>query len=128
MRNIYTVNQCYLNQNEWYCTVEEPLEINQLQPTGQVLTDSDNLAFVYLVVENDEYSYIQFPKNIWPTLLEIVQNKQKIVLQCGNEKMELIDFVNELEMLLFNIEGNGNYGDVFVHTVETIFEPIFKKE
>lgn len=126
MRTVFTIEQLHFEKNGWICSIKEEIDINQLQPAGQVLTDSDHLAFIYIVIENGEYSYIRFSKNVWPALLKIVQNKDKIFLQCGNEKLELVNFVDELEMLLFNIEGNGNYGEVFVNAVETIFEPIFK--
>lgn len=126
MRNIYTIEHCYSENNEWICTIKEQIDSNKLHPTGQVLTDSDKLAFVYLVVENDQYSYLQFPKNIWATLLKIVEKRGNIFLQYGNEKIELVDFVDEIEMLLFNIEGNGNYGETFVNAVEDIFAPILK--
>lgn len=126
MRTVFSVEQLYFEKNEWFCSIKEQIDINKLQPAEQVLTDSDNLAFIYIVIENDEYSYIQFPKNVWPELLKIVQNKDKIFLKCGNEKLELVNFVDELEMLLFNIEGNGNYGEDFVKAVESIFEPILK--
>lgn len=128
MRNVYTIQRCDFYENEWICTLHEQIELKNIQPTGQLLTDSDNLAFIYIVVENDEYSYIQFPKNVWSTLLNIVQNKDKVFLQNDSGKIELIHFVDELEMLLFNIEGNGNYGEMFVETVETIFEPFFKEK
>lgn len=127
MRNVYTIQSCNIHKNEWICTLHEPIELKNIQPTGQLLTDSDNLAFIYIVVENDEYSYIQFPKTVWSTLLKIVQNRDKVFIQNDDDKIELMNFVDELEMLLFNIEGNGNYGEIFVETVEKIFEPVFKE-
>lgn len=124
MRNIYTIQQCQKVNNEWICKIEEHAKLENIQPSGQVLTDSDNESFIYLIVENNEYSYLQFQKNIWQSLLNIVQNKEKVFLQVENDKIELINFVEELEMLLFNIEGNGNYGETFVSSVENIFAPI----
>lgn len=124
MRKMYTIQKCQKENNEWICTIKEPLDIKTIQPSGQVLTDSDNEAFIYLIVENDEFSYLSFSKDVWQQLVSVVQNKEKVFLQVENEKIELVNFVEELEMLLFNIEGNENYGEIFVNSVESIFAPI----
>lgn len=121
---MYTIQKCQKENNEWICTIKEPLDIKTIQPSGQVLTDSDNEAFIYLIVENDEFSYLSFSKDVWQQLVSVVQNKEKVFLQVENEKIELVNFVEELEMLLFNIEGNENYGEIFVNSVESIFAPI----
>lgn len=62
MRNVYVIDDFrFENDNLYFSLNESPLKI-QIEPAGQVLTDSDGIAFVYVVDEGDHYSYLQFPK------------------------------------------------------------------
>ncbi|MER2105340.1 MAG: hypothetical protein ABS949_00250 [Solibacillus sp.] len=125
MRNEYIVS-AYEQSHALYFIVNETSEQLQIQPTGQVIVDSDQAAFLYLVEENNAYSHIRFPKAIWPQLVAVVQYGKDPYLRNGTEDLQLHNFADELEGLLFNIEGNSNYGDEFVAAVEAIFAEIFE--
>lgn len=125
MRNVYTINQFEVVHNEFHFILNESNEHIQMQPAGQVIADSDNGSFIYIVEEGDAFSYISFPKTIWPQLLEVVKTGQDPFLRVVGERIQLTNFFEELHMLLFNIEGNGNYGDAFVAAVEEAFAEIF---
>lgn len=125
MRNVYIIDQFDVVQNEIYFILNEIKQLSQLQPTGQVLADSDNGAFLYVIDENDAYSYLRFNQSIWPQLVHMILSDQKASLTVDDGSVELTDFTNELKSLLFNIEGNGNYGETFVQAVEEAFADFF---
>lgn len=124
MRNIYLVDQYQTVDNQLYFSLNDNDQEIQIQPGGQVLADSDHLAFIYVVEEGDGYSYLRFPKDIWKVLVDVIKTKEDPFLTLGNETIQLNNFATELEMLIFNIEGNGNYGNDFVEAVEEEFQAI----
>lgn len=128
MRNIYEINDFETIHNGVYFSLNDNLSNIQIEPAGQVLTDSDNIAFIYVVEEGNEFSYLQFPKNVWDGLLAIIKSKQDPFLKVNDENKQLHNFTNELEMLIFNIEGNSNYGNEFVQAVEETFRDILEEE
>jgi len=95
-------------------------------PTGQVIADSDALAFIYIVEEDEQYSYLTFGQELWIDLLVHIQKGQNPVIEVGDKSIVLDGMIDELTSLLFNIEGNCNYGESFVEAVEKIFNPILK--
>lgn len=125
MRNIYTINQFEIIHNEFHFILNESSIQIPFKPTGQVIADSDNEAFIYIVEEGNRFSYISFPKAIWPPLVELVKQAKDPYLRVGSEEIQLTNFFEELHMLLFNIEGNSNYGEAFVFAVEEAFEEVF---
>lgn len=96
----------------------------QLKPASQVIADSDDFAFIYLLDAGEDYHYLRFPPTMWTELKHILQTKQNPKLQVGTEVIELTNFYEELEMLVYNIEGNYNYGSEFVQAVEDHFKAI----
>ena len=128
MRNIYFIEKYQFVHNELHLSLNEKQNEIQIQPAGQVLTDSDHLAFIYLVEEAGEYSYLYLPDDLWPALVRVLQSEQNPYLVLNEKKIELENFTEELTMLLFNIEGNENYGKPFVEAVETAFTQILKEQ
>ncbi|MCM3386544.1 hypothetical protein LG296_05210 [Ureibacillus chungkukjangi] len=128
MRNIYYIEKYQFVHNELHLSLNENQNEIQIQPAGQVLTDSDHLAFIYLVEEVGEYSYLYLPDDLWPALVRVLQSEQNPYLILNEQKIELENFTEELTMLLFNIEGNENYGKTFVEAVETAFTEILKEQ
>lgn len=124
MRNLYKIEKCQFLHNDLHFSLNENLNRIQIQPAGQVLADSDNLAFIYLVEEEDGYSYLQIPQTLWPELVQLVKLNRDPYLVLKDEKMVLTNFTEELNALLYNIEGNDNYGNEFVVAVETTFKEI----
>ena len=128
MRNVYTVKQVEIVHNQVQFILNEKKQLSQLQSTGQVIVDSDNETFLYIIEENNSYSYVSFEKLVWPHLLQMIVSEQKPFLRVEDGQFELTQFVEELTALLYNIEGNGNYGDSFVQSVEEAFAKIFEVE
>ncbi|MEK9197554.1 hypothetical protein ACH0B5_10455 [Ureibacillus sp. 179-F W5.1 NHS] len=124
MRNLYKIEKCQYLHNDLHFSLNESLNRIQIEPAGQVLADSDNLAFIYLVEEGDGYSYVQIPQKFWSELVQLVKLNRDPYLMVKDEKIKLTNFTEELHSLLFNIEGNDNYGNEFVGTVEKIFKEI----
>ena len=125
MRNEYIVSACEQLHHAFYFIVNETGEQLQIQPTGQMIVDSDDAAFIYLVEENNAYSHIRFPKQLWPQLASSLLQEAELYLRNGTDDLLLHNFTDELQGLLFNIQGNSNYGDDFVTAVEEIFAEIF---
>lgn len=128
MRNIYRVEKFQFIHNELHFSLNENDQKIKFQPAHQVLADSDGQAFIYLVEEGDNLSYVSFPKNVWPQLLEIVKREKNPHLQIGGKSIELENFYEELLALIYNIEGNDNYGEDFVKAVEETFHEILVEE
>jgi predicted nuclease of restriction endonuclease-like (RecB) superfamily len=114
-----TVTNAKLNQEELVLETAEGIE--GLVPRGQMLVDSDNLSFIYLMEKDEEYTYISLPEQLWGELKQGFGQQHKVYLQFEGSRVELENFYSELEYLIENIKGNGNYGDEMVSRVESIF-------
>ncbi|HEY4567096.1 MAG TPA: hypothetical protein VIG60_07525 [Savagea sp.] len=90
-------------------------------PSGTLIADSDRQTFVYLVDRGDTYGYVHFPVSMWGSLLQAVEEDASIGWQDGDEWVEMERLKEELDMMLVNIEGNGNYGETFTSLVEKQF-------
>lgn len=127
MRNVYIVEKYEYIQDRFYFSLNDNESKIQIEPANQVLVDSDAVAFIYLVEEGDGYSYIQFPQTVWSALAQLCKEQNNPYLLLGDREIELHDFVDELQMLLYNIEGNDNYGSHFVEVVEEVFKEILQQ-
>lgn len=97
----------------------EPAE--SLEAAGQMITDTDNRTFIYLLDTGTEFIYVQFAEETWSFLAEALQRKDVPLLFWGKQIMPLDSFHEELWMLIDNIEGNDNYGETFYLAVEKAF-------
>jgi len=95
-------------------------------PAGQIITDSDNNAFIYLMDNGEHYSYVLFEQDVWQYLVDVLKSEDP-VLHWGDQQVVLIDFRDELEGLVYNIEGNSNYGEAFSQAVEEAFASILSE-
>ena len=127
MRNVYLIDQVEAVHKEIYFILNEKKQLSQLQSTGQVIVDSDNEAFLYIIEENEAYSYVSFSKNVWPQLLQMLMTEQKAYLKVEDGLLPLVQFADELQGLIYNIEGNSNYGDQFVDRIEKAFAEYLNK-
>ncbi|MFJ7735910.1 hypothetical protein ACIQ2D_06150 [Lysinibacillus sp. NPDC097287] len=124
MRKIYTIESFSFENQQLHFSLNDN-ELNlQLKPAAQLIADSDDFAFIYLLDAGEDYHYLRFQPTIWRELVYIIQTKQNPMLQVGTEVLELTNFYEELEMLVYNIEGNYNYGSEFVQAVETHFRAV----
>ncbi|WP_318615914.1 hypothetical protein [Sporosarcina sp. YIM B06819] len=93
-------------------------------PTGKMITDSDDLSFVYLLEVEEGYRQLHFTQAVWPLMVDVLKSDIDPVLVWKDEVMALPGFKDELTMLIYNIEGNDNYGEVFSSAVEQAFQDI----
>jgi Family of unknown function (UPF0738) len=97
------------------------IEIQGLQAKGQMLVDSDKLAFIYILETADEFVYAGLPHTIWTELSEAKDKGLKVILKIKEQSLELIDLFDELDYLLENIKGNANYGEEMEKKVVELF-------
>lgn len=104
---------------QFYIQEQEPAEA--LEAAGQMIADSDEPAFVYLVDTGTQYIYVRFEEPLWPAMTKALQKEELPLLVWGSQVLPLAAFQEELWMLLENIKDNNNYGEVFRTAVETAF-------
>ncbi|BFI98196.1 hypothetical protein ACFX4Y_11655 [Priestia sp. YIM B13446] len=122
MHNRIDITTCVMKSNELHLKAD-PIEtkIEQLEDTKQMLVDSDNMSFVYVVDINDQFMYVGLSDNIWANLKHVLHKDMKVFLEINKEVIELSAVKEELSYLISNIEGNVNYGDEMVARVEEVF-------
>lgn len=106
--------------------VPETIDVLEIIPTGKMITDSGELSFVYLIDGEDSYGQVHFPQVVWPLMVEVLKSETDPMLVQGEKSVVLTGFIEELTMLIFNIEGNNNYGEVFSTAVEQAFNEILQ--
>ena len=97
------------------------IEMQGLQAKGQMLVDSDQLAFIYILETADEFVYAGLPHTIWTELREAKDKGLKVILKIKEQNLELVDLFDELDYLLENIKGNANYGEEMENKVVQLF-------
>ncbi|WP_377889573.1 hypothetical protein [Alkalihalobacillus sp. R86527] len=102
--------------------IDEKANLASYSATGNMLVDSDNLSFVYLLDGDEGYTYIRFNEDIWSSLKEVLDKDLPVMLvdETG-EKLELVEIKEELAYLVENIKGNSNYGKEMNQAVESVF-------
>lgn len=118
---IYVEKAIKNEKNEVILVVNNDYSIKELSATGQVLVDSNELAFVYIVEKDDSFMYIELTLNTWPILKEGLENNCEYKLSNGEETIVLPNLQEELLYLIDNIKGNSNYGEEMVTKVEECF-------
>jgi len=121
LHKFVAIKKTEITGNEIEFTIEETEPTEALEASGQMLTDSDNQAFVYLLDTGTDYIYVQFAIHTWPAMTKALEVKNVPLLKWGKQIMPLSEFHEELLMLVDNIEGNDNYGEEFRTAVEQTF-------
>ncbi|QUW21679.1 hypothetical protein JSQ81_18140 [Sporosarcina sp. Marseille-Q4063] len=106
--------------------IGEKLNTKILIPSGKMITDSEKMTFVYLLDEEEEYGQLHFEQAVWPLLVDSLKLNTNPVVTFDENAVSLNGFIEELTMLIYNIEGNNNYGEAFSTAVESAFEEILK--
>jgi hypothetical protein len=114
-----TVEKADITANKLLIIGDETLK--DLQPAGQILVDSDNFSFIYLMEGQVEYTYIVLPEGIWPILKKALDEALPVYITYEDVHIQLSDFLEELDYVISNIKGNSNYGKEMVAKVEEIF-------
>jgi len=120
MNNKITITTAEITDNKLLLHTDQPLD--GLHPKEQILADTDNCSFIYLMEDETKYTYIILPESIWSILKTAHDSRLPVSITDQNEQTELLGFHDELEFLVTNIKGNSNYGSEFVERVEGIFE------
>ncbi|CAH2713465.1 hypothetical protein BACCIP111895_00601 [Neobacillus rhizosphaerae] len=119
MKKRITIQKASTTENKLFLETKEP--VNGLVPAEQMLVDSVQFSFIYLMENQEDYTYIVFPEQIWPFLKSALEQNIPVLLTFREESIELISFHEELEYLITNIKGNSNYGNEMVTKVEENF-------
>lgn len=98
-------------------------DATSLVPTGQMLVDSDSVAFIYKLENETEFIYVSLPYSTWPGLKETMEKERTVFVKVNDTEIRLEGIIGELEYLVSNIEGNANYGEEMVSKVEEVFLP-----
>lgn len=114
------------NNEQILFLVAEQAEKPQGIPAGKMITDSDNLSFVYLLEVEAGYEHLHLTQAVWPLMVDVLTTNLDPVLSWKDEIIPLPGFKEELTMLIFNIEGNDNYGEAFSSAVEQAFSSILQ--
>jgi hypothetical protein len=119
MKKSITILQSKIIEKKLLLETSEP--IIGLVPGEQILVDSDHYAFIYIMEDKDDYTYIVLPEQIWPILKNAQEQKIPVWVTFNDQQIELINIHDELEYVVTNIKGNSNYGNELVSKVEDIF-------
>lgn len=108
-------------KNDIKLLTNEKENLTSYLPAGQILVDSDECSFIYLIEKDNEYTYVVIKEEYWSELKHALETNGKLYLANEGSELELIDFMEELTFLIENIRGNSNYGEAMVKKVEEIF-------
>ncbi|MGF3102242.1 hypothetical protein [Rossellomorea sp. DUT-2] len=121
MRKIVQFKHTTYENGTLYLHTDQAELLQGTTAAGQIIADSDRYAFVYLAENEEEYVYLYLEESIWDELKKALLNKSAVIAKSDDYSLELDQFTEELDYLVTNIEGNGNYGDEMVKKVENIF-------
>jgi hypothetical protein len=121
MRKKIHISSATIEGNYLLLHVDSKISVLNMIPKEQILVDSDQLAFVYIVEVENEYTYLVLQEELWGTLKEALEKNLSVFLTNDEEKQLLSMFTEELHYLIDNIKGNSNYGEEMVEKVESSF-------
>jgi hypothetical protein len=119
MKKNITIQKAYIFEDKLMLETNE--SITDLVPEEQILVDSIQNSFIYLMEDKDDYTYIVLHEQIWPLLKNAHDKGLTVWVSFNDEQKELVNFHDEFDYVLSNIKGNSNYGKELVSKVEGIF-------
>ncbi|MCM3715588.1 UPF0738 family protein [Halalkalibacter oceani] len=121
----FVVEKIEKQQGEYVASIAEQIakeRAQALKAGERMLVDSDQLAFIYIIEDEEQFYYVSFPQPTWASLHEIYVQQSGLGLDLGNGvTVKLTGLVEELAFLTENIKGNSNYGEELENAVEEIF-------
>ncbi|MCK0472610.1 hypothetical protein [Halalkalibacter sp. APA_J-10(15)] len=106
-------------------TIDEPLDVSvaqELKPGERMLVDSDQLELIYILENEEGFFYVSFSEPIWESLKLMKEQSKRCIVQLNDQvELELNNLFEELDYLLSNIDGNGNYGEELEDAVKQVF-------
>lgn len=121
MKKMMPVLSAVIENETLMLKVDETNSLVDVIPKEQMLVDSDQFSFVYILEINEEYTYLVLTAEIWQILKEAVDQSLSVVLTNHKYSLTLPMFIEELNYLIENIKGNSNYGEEMVEKVESTF-------
>ncbi len=121
MKQKWTIKESYIRENELVFQLQEDANLENTKANGQILVDSDSLAFIYLLEKQNEYVYLEIPERVWKDCKAALESKAAFLIKDATGELLLENFTDELEYLIDNIRGNGNYGEEMEKAVSTVF-------
>lgn len=121
MKKKVLVKEAYIENQNLLLKVDGNITLDKFSAREQMLVDSNEFAFVYILEIDGEYTYLFLPEAVWPILRDAIGKSLTTTLTNGLEKMPLPMFFEELTYLIDNIKGNSNYGEEMVKKVENTF-------
>jgi CHAT domain-containing protein len=121
MKKMMPVMSAVIENKTLILNVDKTNSLDNVIPKGQMLVDSDQFSFVYILEIEEEYTYLVLTSEIWYLLKEAIDQKLPIVLSNQKYELPLPMFFEELTYLIENIKGNSNYGEEMVEKVESTF-------
>lgn len=122
MKKILKINQSLVNPPELVFAIDEAISLENVKASGQMLVDSAECSFVYLLENDEAYTYLKIPESLWNDLREALARNLRVTVINGKQKITLVNFLEELSYLIENIKGNSNYGEEMVQKVEVLFQ------
>ena len=96
--------------------------ISDWKDSERMLVDSDGLAFIYVLEDEEGFIYISIDNHHWNDLKIGLQKEADFVVQNDKgEELVLTAFSREMEFLTDNIQGNANYGQQMENEVIKVF-------
>jgi CHAT domain-containing protein len=121
MKKMMPVMSAVIENKTLILNVDKTNSLDNVIPKGQMLVDSDQFSFVYILEIKEEYTYLVLTSEIWYLLKEAIDQTLPIVLSNQKNELPLPMFFEELTYLIENIKGNSNYGEEMVEKVESTF-------
>lgn len=121
MNQRIVIQEANIENNELILTTDSQAEMAEMTATGQMLVDSDQLSFIYIVEKEGSYQYLSIPVHTWEVIQVGLQAGMDVSFVSGGSKLPLEGFRQEMEYLIANITGNSNYGEEMVAKVEQVF-------
>lgn len=116
------ITDAKIENNELLLSTDTETDLGGFAATGQMLVDSDQLSFIYIVDKEGGYQYVTIPEGAWSVIQRGLQAGLETFLTTNNGgKLKLEGFQGEMDYLIANITGNSNYGEEMVAKVEQVF-------
>jgi Family of unknown function (UPF0738) len=110
-------NKLYLNVSD-----EVSQQLSEWKDSERMLVDSDGLAFIYVLENNEGFIHIAIGSSHWADAKKALLERAAVVIRnVKGEELELTAFSSEMDYLTENIQGNANYGQQMEEEVIKIF-------
>ena len=76
----YNVHSGVQLENDIRFTLEVIPNNPQIKAAGQMITDSDSMAFIYLLEDETGYHYLKFGQEVWPLLVNTLKAVRRSIV------------------------------------------------